>query len=255
MNIEKTDWANDHKQFSTSTQGPSINWVKLDSHSLIQKGAIALSLQWLKSTDVMSAARHVTEEGGAEMMARSFAVGLLNHLDGYLSRMDLNQVALAFLLELERRNQETPNPSNCNDIAAAVCRIQGQFMRDRGATRALPRWGDALKTIDPVNTPTIGVESGERFQVEMPVDRMHGYGWCNVDISGDSVGIVSRHQKDSLADIDGRKKITTIFSFQGIHEGECRIKFTLNNSSSENKIEREVWLSITVKHGASCNEH
>jgi hypothetical protein len=249
MTIEKTSWAIDRDHFSDVVNFVAPDWEPFDAPSMIQKGAIALSLQWYKATSLDAIERNLAEEGGAEMMARTFAVGLLNHLEGYVSRMDLNQVALAFLLELERRNQETPNPRNCDDIASAVERIQSQFGREQGPSVDLPRWRDELRIVDPSLTPHITLKAGERFQIEMPVHVSDGYGWWNLDVSTGSVGIVSRHNRNLTSHNEGLKTINTIFTLQGLHEGACRIKFTLNISGQEKRLAQEVWLSVSVFNG------
>lgn len=249
MTVEKTSWTIDRDQFSDVESFSLPEWEQFDSPSMVQKGHLALAMQWYKATSAEVIARDMVSEGGAEMMARTFAVGLLNHLDGYMTRMDLSQVALAFLLELERRNQETPNPRNCDDIASAVERIQSQFGIGQGVSAVLPRWGDRLRIVDPKVTPQIALLAGERFEVEMPVDAADGYGWWNLDVSSGAVGIVSRHKRNFSTEKDGLKTINTIFTLQGLHEGVCRIKFTLNISGQENKVAEEIWLSVDVFHG------
>lgn len=227
----------------------SPNWERYDPPSIVRKGALALALQWHKANDIRELTAHMKMAGGTEMAAQSFANGIIDHVGPYMSRTDLKQMALAILLELERKNQETPNPPNCDDIASAIVRIQHQVSHEASYMQDLPSHRAKLRQIDPRVNPEISIVTGERFTVSLPTRVEDGYVWWFGEIDSPILSTVSTLKRDPMSDSseDGNVEcIETVFTFQGMHEGEANIDFKLCRSFAGMEILAQMKLAVKI---------
>lgn len=215
------------------------SWVEFKPANLLQKDALALNVEWLRSVSRDDVIAHF-DSGSDDERSKTFASSLVEIVGSAMNRRELHRLALEVLLELERRNQETPRPPDVSLLAAAVARLGMQSNQERQVEVDLPRSSQPLRQFDPRAVPALELQCGERVVFSLPEKAKSGARWYLESQSG-PVGLV-----DML--VAGPELArTTQFTIQALSPGEATLVFFTWTTAGGGAVEQELRVQITVK--------
>lgn len=228
-----------------NSQDEYVAWDYIPIGKSARKGHLLLSMQWARSRDLNEVVEHSTRIGGSDMEAREFAHGLVAGVRDFLSRRELRTVALMFLLELERRNQETPNPQEITAIEAAVSRIARQVGHISPRMDDLPlaevpvklydlrAWKAPVSTADTfVSCPeSMTVTSGERFGIAARNDLGEGLFWHAAAAPKGALSLFDKCYRETEHRDDSSHELDTHFMFQAMDQGSLTLRFNLQRGA------------------------
>lgn len=231
-------------------------WMNYGPAAEARSENFKLTMQWQLGKDIEDTADFV-DSGSFDERAKAFAKVVASEVSQNSSRQQLARVALEMLLELERRNQDMPYPRDVTLLNSAMVRLSAQALGLRKDELDLPTNDAPLNMLDISVVKNLVVQPGERFSFELPEISSTGYLW-RLSIEGDGVSLVDKLQLDSKNKL-GRNKERLIgnetsvaYTLQALHEGEAKLKFTLDRPWDPSDIARTHEVSVIIRKTNAC---